>query len=348
MGDLLEFLLENGGSSIKYRVRREILHEDRASSHMVALQNEILSRPKVRKILAAQHDDGWIGNELHGVHVQGLDSSVSYLLSSGVERDSPPMKSVAQALLADETQDKPYRTTFRGGDALDRGGRGGNTAVRAGVLADLGEADNALVQDELKTAITYLRDSLSYNTIDDFSVTNKRGIRYYKENAHFPGANHLGLLSATQSWRTIENMELVKTSLPHCMRIMRGQSVSPTFKSGSHFVAPFNFNWHLGDFRIEDVNRDSYALVWWLRSLYGLSTLGGIMDIPEFRKTYDYLYQLVVSKDILTKQTDQSLKRFREVLSIEDSWRSEKSVICDVFFHGMITLHRAGYDIKSM
>ena len=106
MGDLLEFLLENGGSSIKYRVRREILHEDRASSHMVALQNEILSRPKVRKILAAQHDDGWIGNELHGVHVQGLDSSVSYLLSSGVERDSPPMKRVAQAC-SDETQDKP-------------------------------------------------------------------------------------------------------------------------------------------------------------------------------------------------------------------------------------------------
>ena len=34
--------------------------------------------------------------------------------------------------------------------------------------------DNALVQDELKTAITYLRDSLSHNTIDDFSVTNKR------------------------------------------------------------------------------------------------------------------------------------------------------------------------------
>ena len=86
---------------------------------MVALQNEILSRPKVRKILAAQHDDGWIGNELHGVHVQGLDSSVSRDkqrcrkgLAAYEERRSGP--------LADEHKTS-HRTTFRVGMHWIRG-----------------------------------------------------------------------------------------------------------------------------------------------------------------------------------------------------------------------------------
>ena len=142
MGNLLEFLLENGGSSIKYRIKREILHEDKAGSDMLKLQNEIMNSPKVRKVLAVQHDDGWIGSELHGVRGKGLDSCVTYLLRRGVERDSEPMRKVVQALLADKTGVEPYRTTFKGGDALDKGGRGGNRAVISGVLADLDEENN--------------------------------------------------------------------------------------------------------------------------------------------------------------------------------------------------------------
>jgi len=212
----------------------------------------------------------------------------------------------------------------------------------------LGEENNTLVQSELETAITYLNDSLSYNTIDDFSVTNKKGIRYYKKDAHFPGNNHLNLLSATKSWRTPENIELLKISLSHCFKIMKNEVGNIMFKAKTHFIGPFNFNWHLADFNIEDINKDSYALVWWLRSLYKLSTIGVVKDIPELRKAYDYLYHLVESKDIINKQTDKSLKRFKDILSIEDNWRNQKSILCDIFFYGIIILHNAGYDIKEI
>ena len=78
------------------------------------------------------------------------------------------------------------------------------------------------------------------------------------------------------------------------------------FKTSTHFVG--FFNWHLADFDSDDINRDSYALVWWLRNLYRLSTLGIARDVPEFRKAYDYLYRLVISRDILDKQNDMSLR----------------------------------------
>jgi len=197
-------------------------------------------------------------------------------------------------------------------------------------------------------ALTYLRDSLEHKTIDDFSTTNKKGIRYYKPDAHFPGATHIGILCSTQSWRTPENYELVKKSIIHCIELMKYVDVYITFKAKTHFVGPFNFNWQLAGSKIENVQRDSYALVWWLRNQDGLGRLGVVRDIPDFKAAYDYLYDLVISGDLLNKQTEMSLKRFRDIIAIEDSWRSEKSVFCDVFFHGLNALNNAGYEISDI
>lgn len=345
--EMLNYLLENGGSSIRYRIKREIFNEDKISEELLVLQNAIMNKPKVRKIIEKQHFDGWIGNELHGGLAEGLDSSVSYLLHNGIERDSPIMKKVVQAILSNKTE-VPYRTTFKGGNELDLSGRGGNIAVKAGILADLGEENNSFVQDEIGISIGYLKDSLEYSTINDFSLVNNKGIRYYKSNAHLPGSNHLYLLSATQSWRTAENIELVKISLAHCMKIMLNNTHDIMYKSGSHFVGPFNFKWSLVDFNIEEIHQDSYALVWWLRSLYKLSKIGIIKELPELKKTFDYLFQLVSNQDIINKQNEASLKRFKDILSIEESWRNKDSIFCDIMFYSMIILFNAGYDIKEI
>ena len=56
----------------------------------------------------AQHEDGWIGCELHGRRGQGIDSSISYLLSRGVEKDYPAMLKAVNALL-NIGGDKPYK-----------------------------------------------------------------------------------------------------------------------------------------------------------------------------------------------------------------------------------------------
>lgn len=347
MENILSYLLEYGGCSIQYRIKREIMNANPASAELFTLQEKILSKPKVKKVISKRHPNGWIGNELHGRVGQGLDSSVSFLLDNGIVKDSDLMRGVVSALL-NEKEDMPYRTTFRGGEALDAGGRGGNNAVKAGVLADLGEEDHLIVRNEIKISLDYLRDSLKYKTIDDFSLINKRGIRYYKSDAHFPGANHLNILSAAHSWRTNENIELVKASLSHCLNIMRSHSPGIMFNSGSHFVGPFNFSWGLGNFNINELDKDSYALVWWLRSLYKLSKIGIVREVKELRKAYDYLFELVNSQDILKKQNEASLKRFKEILSVESSWRKQESILCDVMFYGVMILHYAGYDVEEI
>ena len=347
MGNILSFLLEYGGCSIQYRIKRKIMNVDPSSSELQNLQKQILNKPKVIKILEKRQVDGWIGNELHGGRGKGLDSSVSFLIDNGVERDSKIMRDVITALLS-ENKDVSYRITFKGGEALDIGGRGGNRAVKAGILADLGEEDNAFVQNEMEISLCYLRDSLKYNSINDFSEVNKKGVRYYKKDAHFPGANHLNLLSATNSWRSAENVEMVKTSMTHCFNIMQEHSHNITFKADTHFVGPFNFNWNLAEFNISKTEEDSYALVWWLRNLNKMSKIGVIQEVVNLKKSYDYLYELVKSKDLLYKQSEASLKRFKDILSVENSWRKKESIYCDVMFYGVMILYNAGYDVESL
>ena len=45
-----DFLLENGGSSVKYRTRRDILNDDIHSDEMQFIQKEILCKYQVRKL----------------------------------------------------------------------------------------------------------------------------------------------------------------------------------------------------------------------------------------------------------------------------------------------------------
>ena len=80
---ILDFLLENGGSSVKYRTRRDILNDDIHSDEMYSIQKEILCKYQVRKLLDNQHEDGWFGDELHGGRGKGIDSSISYLINRG-------------------------------------------------------------------------------------------------------------------------------------------------------------------------------------------------------------------------------------------------------------------------
>ena len=54
------------------------------------------------------------------------------------------------------------------------------------------------------------------------------------------------------------------------------------------------------------------------------------------------------SKDLFYKQNDTSLKRFKDILSVENNWRKRESILCDILFYGVMILYNAGYDMESL
>lgn len=167
----IDFLLGNACPSICYLVYRDMLGASVDEPYMVKLQAELLQQDNVQKHLSAQHEDGWIGHELHGV--DGMDGHIGGLINAGVEPSDPNIQRAIVALTSPEIACQ-HKNWFRGGDALDLDGRGGNRAIVAGILswAKTSE-DTPALRDEIQLSFEHLKAVLQYHSVDDFSIRGK-------------------------------------------------------------------------------------------------------------------------------------------------------------------------------
>lgn len=158
---------------------------------------EILEQENIKKHLACQHPDGWFGDELHGGEY-GMERSIGKLLNAGVEKKHPAIQKGIHALITPEIASQ-HKNWFHGGDGLDAEGRGGNNAIIASILSRVGYDESyPILAEQITLAWKHVEAVRSYNSVDDFTKKGKNE-RYYKPFARFPGANHIGLLNATQS-----------------------------------------------------------------------------------------------------------------------------------------------------
>lgn len=333
----IDFLLENACVSIRYLVYRDILGTQINDPMMKDMREVVLQQKTVQKHLAAQHPDGWLGHELHGG--DGMDCHIGSLLGLGVEVDDPHIQKALNALRTPEIAEQ-HKNYFAGGAALDADGRGGNKAIIAGILASLREDENnPLIADEINLALKHFKGALNHNCIDDFTIVanDKSKTRYYKPNALFPGANHIGLLANTRSWQTDENLQTAKAAMAHCYSLMKNVEGGITFRKpkeyGGGFVGPFNFNWQaLNPIEMSDLNRiidNSYrfSFGFWLRSITGFPQWG-----LQTTQPYLLLADLLETDTLMNIFTDDALAGFRYISGIEPNWRNNTAVKCDLTF----------------
>lgn len=331
----VDFLLDNACIFIKYNIHNDFLKTPTTDPVMEAMQNEILKHESVQKIFAMQNGDGWIGNGLHG-GIPAIEGCVFTLLRLGVERDNEHLQKARQALATPEISSR-NNNHFAGGDALDADERGGNKAIMAALLSVLGESEkHPIIKAEIDLSLSHFRGALSHNSLDDFTITGKQH-RYYKPKARFPGANHISCLARTQSWKTPENVQMVRDSVKHCYRLMRDFQGSITFRKpkefGRSFVGPFNFGWYaLGGVDLSTFHRivndpHKFEFGFWLARISGLPQWA-----IQTTQSYDTLLELVESDKLMDIIPDKALKGFRHISGIEPNWRNKTAVKCDVTY----------------
>ena len=301
---------------------------------MVALQNEILAQTNTQKHLSAQHPDGWFGHELHGI--DGMDCHIGSLLNLGVEASNPAIQKAVTALLTPEIA-STHKNWFRGGAALDAEGRGGDRAIVANILAmTKSPEDIPVFAEQLSLAFEHLSAVLQYDSIDDFSIKGKNE-RYYKPHAKFPGANHIGILAATQGWRTEENIKTAKMAVKRAYEIMKDVDEYITFKKPSAFggglVGPFNYNWQALKPMTEE------QIVGIINSPYNFQFafwLGAVTGVPDWVKqhngTYEVLADMLDRNVIFNQIPEKALKAFKQVSGKEPNYRKKHAAECDVTY----------------
>lgn len=341
----IAFLLENAPSNILYRVKKEILQERTDSPEMLSLQEHILNLPKVKKAFACQRENGFFGSVIHGVYFDGFDSTVELLKKNGVELTDPHMVKARESLTHWTDCEKDH--FYKAGNAMDEHGRGGFRAIWAEQLVELG-ADESLPQitEQIEMALNAFRGALEYSSPDDFSKkATFRGelCRYYIKGATFPAANHIRILEKTLSWRTEENLSMVKRSFAHCKEIMKDYHDGFIYVNCGHFVGPFNYNWNAPKERISIRDFDTHPIdfAWFMKGLGSASISYPVFDDdnPYFVES---LIAMIEDEHFIDSINDEQLRMFKNYASITPSWRKKESSACDLYFPILLALSKAG------
>ena len=344
---ILDFVLENAPSNILYRVKKEILQERTDSPEMLSLQSQILNLPKVKKAFTCQRENGFFGSVIHGVYFDGFDSTVELLKKNGVELTDPRMVKACEALTDWKDYEKDH--FYKAGNAMDEHGRGGFRAIWAEQLVELG-ADESLPQitEQIELALNAFRGALEYSSPDDFSKkATFRGelCRYYIKGATFPAANHIRILEKTLSWRTEDNLAMVKCSFAHCKEIMKDYHDGIIYVNCGHFVGPFNYNWNAPKEKISIRDFDTHPIdfAWFMKGLGSASISYPVFDDdnPYFIES---LIAMIEDEHFIDSINDEQLRMFKNYASIAPSWRKKESSACDLYFPILLALSKE--DIK--
>lgn len=340
---LIEFLLENAGASIKYRVKKEILNVPVDCDEMQALQSEILNLSRVKKTFAIQREDGFIGSVIHGAYFDGFDSTLNLLKRYGVEITNPDLQRAKECLINWKDYERDH--FYKAGNAMDEHGRGGFRAILADILVELG-ADESIpqIQEQINNALNAFRGAFNYTCVDDFSKkATMKGVpcRYYIKGATFPASNHISILEKTFSWRTAENLAMVEKSYWHCKEIMKNYNDGIIYVNCGHFVGPFNYNWNNvhQEISMRDFDEHPIDFAWFMRGLSTASHSNAIFidDNPYFAES---LEKMIEPENIVETVSDEQLRLFKKYAAIEPSWRKKESIACDLYFPILLVLSR--------
>jgi len=343
--NLIDFLLENACVNIRYLVYRDILKTPLREQIMLEMQEEIIEQKNVQKILAYQHEDGWLGEELHGGY--GVDSLMNRLLNCGVETSDVHIQKAITALTTPEIA-KNHKWWMAGGDALDADGRGGNKAITAVIMA-IAHTDETLspLSEEIDLSLKHFIISLSYKSVEDFIIRGKSKI-YYKPSTMFPDENHICILKDTKSWKNEQNLKTVSSGMEHCYNLMKNFDEYITFKKpkefGGSFIGPFNFNWQaLNKIELPELqaminSKNRYMFGFWLRTLSHVPKWG-----IQSTQPYELLADLVLKNNLFNMLNDKTLDGFRRLWGIESSWKNETNIKCDLIY----TIMKVCYPVVS-
>ena len=341
----VDFLLKYAPPNILYRVKRDILKFPIDTPEMISLQEQIRNLPKVKKAFSCQRENGFLGTVLHGGYFDGFDSTVELLKRNGIELTDPHMVKARDSLVVWKDYEKDH--FYKAGNAMDEHGRGGFRAIWAEQLVELGaDETQPQVAEQIRNALNAFQGALRYTSPDDFSKkATFRGepCRYYIKGATFPAANHIRILEKTLSWRTQENLTMVKRAFAHCREIMKDYHDGVIYVNCGHFVGPFNYQWNTpkNKIHIRDFDAHPIDFAWFMKGLGSAS-----VSYPIFEDDDPYLTaslcEMLEDGRLIESISDVQLRMFKNYASIAPSWRKKESIACDLYFPILLSLHKAG------
>lgn len=235
----IDFLLENAGAVIQYRLRKEIL-QNLSQTEEENLLEQIYQTPSFKLVQSYVKPNGYIGSgmhswdnwrgiKLHETPLQDGENAARLLSYYAIPKTHPIVANFVAAMRDEETMRAEFSYITPEVARFNDRFLGLNSGFSLMVLiytmqAMLGYGDDPEIDGFREISFEAFKRVLSLNSLSDITKTRQGNAKYcypyIEEDTYCPSIHHLSVLAYTSSWRTTENIQMMADALNHRNAVM--------------------------------------------------------------------------------------------------------------------------------
>ena len=365
----IDFLLENAGPVIQYRLRKEILCNLKKIEEETLLE-QIYQTPHFKLLHSyikpngyigsgAHSWDNWRGVTLHETPLQDGEAAARLLSNYAIPKAHPIVENFVAAMRNEDilrnefsyisAEIKRYETRFRGissGFCL--------MSLIYTMQAMLGYGDDDCVRPYQNVGLEAFGSILSLSSLNEITKIRQNkeifNYPYIEESTRFPCQYHLELLAYTNAWRTQENIMMMADALNHYNTILHGANPIHV-KIGSKYYVPFPLN--MSNSPIRPFRADVIDSITYRRLLTEIAMLGVGEGVSVVKDSIAGIEDAMGDNGILTMRFDlPHNKRYSPKnieyptpyvdVCLEPDYKRKYALECDLTFWAVQFLYLCG------
>jgi len=368
----IDFLLENAGPVIQYRLRKEILGSLSSSDEEKFLE-QIYQTPYFKLLQgyvkpngyigSGMHSwDNWRGVQLHETPLQDGETAARLLSYYAVPKKHPIVVNHVTAMRDEDILREEFsyippeipRFEHRF-DSLNNGNSLMALIYTLQAMLNYGDG-NEDVREFQQISLKGFRRVLEISSLDELTKFDKNAKRsynypYIEADEYFPNSYTLAMLAYTKNWRTDENMKMLTDSINHINTIMKPDNNMHIHINGKFVVPCFAFCRPLRAF-----NADIIDSILYRRPLTEIAMLGIGKNVDIIRESVANIEEALSGNGILRLNFElPHNKRYSPKkieyptpyvdVRLEPDYKSKTALLCDLTFWALQFLHL--YDIAN-
>ncbi len=366
----IDYLLENAGDVIKYRLRKEIL-KDLSKTEEETLLEKILQTPYYKLVESYVKPNGYIGIGMHSgdkfkeTPLQDGEVAARLLSNYAIPKESPIIRNFISALRnKDVIEDEfsycnPEITRFEN-RFLGLNNGGGLMVLIYACQVLLGYGDDNEVKPFVEVSYRAFERILQINSLEDITIYDPKSKKkynypYIEQDEYFPCQYHLETLAYTNSWRSKESIDTMTDAMNHLCKIMKDDN-NMHVKIGSRYYAPL---WaYVRPFKPFTTKATFDVAL--RKTLTHLAMVGGT-KIDVVKQSADIIKEALANDGILRVEFEGQYqkKRFKDnmkfpgpysEISLEANHKTDTAVWCELTFWAvqlLSLLDDYNYEIES-
>lgn len=248
----IDFLLENAGPVIQYRLHKEIL-KDLSKTEEENLLEKVMQTPYYKLVEGYAKPNGYIGVGMHSAdrfqqtRLQDGEAAARLLSYYAIPKDNPLVKNFVAAMRNDGILEREfmfYPPAFEQFKTRYDGLKSGTSLMVTvyAMQAMLGCGDDEYLAPFRDISLEAFNSILKADSIKDIALYNEKLQKrfktsyYIEQDTYVPCAYHLATLAYTTKWRTEENVDMMAKAVNHICNanLMNGVNGIPVKANGRY------------------------------------------------------------------------------------------------------------------